>query len=334
HSIAAPENNFEYIDFPGTEYFTELKDGYVFHMLDGRDIYLDENGDITDDIVGVTGQNVFYFKNSENEYEINLYNNSNKLIDTLSSNMYDVSEKNDYIAVLDKEGSTENREIKFYSKKTGEVLSHLPFKNYGISNTYDENSGYDIAYLQLSKSGLFVFKNPEGLCGISDIYGNIILQPKYKMLSLCDFEKDYYTIKNDGILSVINEKGEVIKKVGGFSNISRCSENEEDIIRYCAFNEGKLYPLDKNFNLVFNFNGLEYRRNYGNDSILVSRADDNSVYDTPMGLVDFNGKTLLPMRYSSFEDIGGGLIKAHQLDNYYHFIITDRKGNILAQDCD
>ncbi len=44
------EKNYEYIDFPGTKTVEQIDGGYVFHMLDGSEIYLDEFGQIIEDM--------------------------------------------------------------------------------------------------------------------------------------------------------------------------------------------------------------------------------------------------------------------------------------------
>ncbi len=355
YAYAAPENNFEYIDYPGTHSVTEAENGYVFYLLDGSTIYLDEYGNETDDIVGVMGRNVFNF-DAEKTYEHHLvesveteegrkdtygveridknylYDNNNNLITTLVSTDYDVIEKQDYIAVMDMQGDIADRFLTIYAKADGSVLARLPVKAYKVCNTYQEDSLPQVVYWHPTKSGLFVFMNDNGLCGVADINGNVVIEPQYLRMQMCDYERELFTARNaDGVI-IIDKTGEVIKEIDAFS-VDRADTPEGYVISYVARDiKGVSRPLDADFNeLTFFDEKYTLVDIFGTSSIAVQYAADESRYDRKTGLMDYDGNIILPIEYIYPEDIGSNLIKAKKLDETNNYTIFDYDGNIWAE---
>ena len=57
-------NNYEYIDFEGTKSLSRAEGGFVFHLLDGSDIFVDEWGNVVDKLP-LINSNISYKTNRD-----------------------------------------------------------------------------------------------------------------------------------------------------------------------------------------------------------------------------------------------------------------------------
>ncbi len=355
-TYAAPHDNFEYIDYPGTKYIFSATNGYIFHMLDGSKICLDEYGNETDDIVGVMGQNVFFFdeetvvehsmvqrvetedgiKDSYREElfeNLYLYDNNNKLITMLSARDYEVVERPDYIAVTDTTKPLETQTFTIYSKTDGSIVSELPAKDYLIGNTYYPPTGISLTYWYVTKCGYFVFADESGLCGISDIKGNIIVEPRFTRLEVCDAERDLFMAKSESGIFIIDKDGNILNELVNLTGLAQVSQNNDDLIRYTASEgNGMGIPLDKDFNrLDFYDENYSVLWELDNDHFVVEPAGSHNNPNALRGIMNSKGEIVLPLEYANIRSIGGRLVQAYNTIGSQ--TLADIDGNIIEENC-
>ncbi len=351
---AAPEDNFEYIDYPGTKYIFDAENGFVFYMLDGTKIFLDEYGRETDDIVRVMGHNVFFF-DAENVYEhrelsreetedgtkvtytvdafetMYMYDNNNKLIAELSSKDYEFSERDDYIAVSKLTEPIETRTFTIYSKADGSILAELSAKDYLIGNTFYGAPEFELNYWGVTKSGNFWFSDENGICGISDINGNVIVEPKFKNLQLCDYERELFKMKTDNSVAILDKEGNVIKEVDA-DTVGKVVEDDNVIQYYASDENGATVPLDKDFNKIEGFDeNYSFMWSLDNDHFVVEPADSHNNPNALRGIMNSKGEIVLPLEYANIRSIGGGLVQAYNTIGSQ--TLADIDGNIIEENC-
>lgn len=352
--FALPHDNFEYAEFTNNGHVQKTSGGFIVTKDDGAAVYYDKFGNETDDITAAAGSNIFYIESENvpvNEYDPEtgsghsytikyyyIYDNNNNLIERLPSDEYSITEYGDYIVTANYDDNIENVTIKFYSKTTGELVSELNAAEYLIGNTNSENPSIDLAYFNLSKSGYFVFTALNGLCGIADIYGNIILEPEYESLSMFDYDNDYFTARIDGSLCVIDIKGNTIKETSYKTLYKFADDNGKNY--YGASDDSYTnYLLDENFEEIKMPDRMEFMGFLDDEKTLVKVmrpiVERPSTYDTNEAVIDLSGNVIIPFEknLSNINMLGDNLISAHMLENYYHFTLFDRSGNTIAENC-
>jgi len=357
---AYAENNFEYAEFTRQGDVQSLDNGFVVTKSDGGRIYFDKSGNETNDIVGTAGSNVFYI-NSENEdvneynpqtgegfsytrYYYYIYDNNNNLIARLPNDKYDIAELKDYIAVANCDENIVNITMKFYSKATGELISELPAADYNVGNTYDNNHEFDLTYLNETVGGnYFAFTDKNGLSGIADIYGNIIVQPQYHKFSIINYVKNYFSAFIGDNLCIIDRSGNIIKDFGNsFQYISEFEDNNNQVFYMLSGTDFYNHLLDEHFNEVTMPEKTEFAGFFGSakhnlirvQKIIQERTND---YYTGEALINFDGSFVIPFEanYGDINELGDELISARTLplEDTDRFTILDYSGNVIINDC-
>ena len=219
--------DYEYVDFENTKTFRSTENGYVFTLLDGTEIYLDKNGNVTDDAVGVSGYNIFY----KDDIAI-LKDNNNKTIAEYSMDKHSFSDEEKYICVTSHEST--NGCFRIYSKENGELL--LDAKSKDFQNEY----------VYINDNDTFAFINSEKKYGIADIKGNIILKPEYdKILPM----GNDFVVKKDGKQNILDYTGNLMIEL----ETSETANKIEGTEKYTMINGKSVKILDENYKLIHNF---------------------------------------------------------------------------------
>ncbi len=270
--------DYEYVDFENTKTFKNLENGYVFTLLDGTEIYLDINGNVTDDAVGVSGYNVFY----KDDIAI-LKDNNNKTIAEYSSGNHYFSDIEKYICVTSYEKA--DGYFRIYSKENGELLLDANAKDFQKD------------YIYINNEGAFAFFGSDKKYGVADIKGNIIINPIYdNVYSL----GDDFAAEIDGKQSIFDSYGNLIKELEPSEVAYKFAASE----KYTLINGKNVKLLDENYNLIHDF-GEGKTGFIPCDGVVVLRNQSKNT----MYAAKENGEIIIPEKEYEIDYLKDGLFE-------------------------
>ncbi len=298
-----PAWDYEYIDFENTLKIIEYEKGYEIVLDDQSSIYVNSNGNVTEDMVGVTGRNTRF--DADTKYTTVYDNHNNKIIEVLDDDYLVKGYFKDYICIVSMDNQSEDCSLRIYSKENGELILNTTVENYfnGLNfSIYDD--------------GTFLYKTEDGKIGFSDVYGNIIIKALYE--DVVRFNGGFFGLKN-GIWSYYDMHGNVVKT---FAALKPQIHNN----CYVSFSNGNLCEVyNREFKRLFRssiytvINSLCedtfiacFKDSIIRDTILILNADGEVIAESSEGYVDY---------------LGDGILK---VDNV-RLIKSD--GNIIADNC-
>ncbi len=154
-------------------------------------------------------------------------------------------------------------------------------------------------YVGTPIDGLVAFENEDWLYGVMDLEGNIILEPKYENLTVCD--GGFIVVQNEeGLYGVLDREGGTVIPF----TYPMIGEVEKGLIsvRDGDYDEKAWGVIDTKGNVVVPFE-------YGNIIFLPEesciRFYDDTTFDK-MGLMDWKGREILPAEYDWIYPLGDG----------------------------
>lgn len=305
-------NNYEYIDFEGTERLEKAEGGYVFHMADGSDIYVDESGKVIDKL-SLADSNIGYrsMDNYDTSYTIAYTNYGEKIFEVLNGE-FEVAQSKNLIWKTSKDN--ENPIITVYSKETGEELSSLSLNDFGMSGWFND-------------SNIRPFINSDGMYGIIDARGNVLIEPIYENIELAG---DIFSAMLDGKLRFITEENVVLKEFSEiYTGIHALEASEDDVAKFLVVKGDKDIPLDKEFDEI-PIGEFAYVEEFSNGVIKVSRVSDEG--ETLYGLVNSKGETVLPVEHWAVGYVCDDII-IYSPKGVMYYTMADYDGNVIFENC-
>lgn len=305
-------NNYEYIDFEGTKRLEKAESGYVFHMVDGSDIYVDEWGKVVDRLP-LADSNIDYrtMDSYDTSYTIAYTNYGEKIFEVLNGE-FEVAQSKNLIWKTSK--NNDNPIITVYLKETGEELSSLSLNDFGMSGWFND-------------ADIRPFINSDGMYGLIDARGNVLIDPIYENIELAG---DIFTAMLDGKLRFITEKNVVLKEFSEeYTGIYALEASEEDVAKFLVVKGEKDILLDKEFNEI-PIGEFAFVEEFSNGVIKVSRLSDGG--ETLYGLVNSKGEIVLPVEYWGVGYVCDDIIIYSPKGEMY-YTMADYDGNVIFENC-
>lgn len=294
-----PAWDYEYIDFENVRNFTKTDEGYVFSTLDDKYIFVDKNGNVTDDAVKISGSHIFY-----NETTAKVYDDSNNLFLTFDTNEMSAAEFENYICTLSNEENHEDRTLSVYSSANGKLISKLKYNDF-------EFDSYDIPVI--NSSGYFIFRDGKKY-GIADITGKVTQSPIYDCVEM--FSGDTFAALKDDKWAIIDGIGNVITEYNYPGKPCKFYGAEQ----YTALiNDNDSIILDENNKVLSELKDVTLSSIPCENTIVICDGKKSS-------LIDFDGNTIIPFTEGDIEYLGDGVFKADK-----SVIAID--GTVLAAEC-
>lgn len=309
--IEEPEWDYEYIDFENVKTFVEKENGWVFTTLDDKEFYIDREGNVTNDRVGVTGFNQYFDSYTKNTI---LYDNHNNKITEFLNEDYFVNESfKDYIAVVSND-VWENKTLRIYCKETGELTLNTKLSEYLYSNINGSGT------VNIFDDGTFICCTDDFKLGISDVYGNIITKPEFDLLRKY---KDRYFGYKDGAWGYYNSDNSLIKSLD-LLEPETFGDSE-----YVILKNGKISTVcDYDLNPLLEINDYIVREIPCSGAVLLCKSD--SATGEPSALMNINGEMIISDSYY-IGYLGNGLFNNGNRDDNGKIIRID--GKVIAENC-
>lgn len=188
-------------------YIRAEKDGGVF-LLDtsGKKVKLADGEKFTDILVWadnwycIEGGDYFKLKNDKVKREIKIPKKS-VLTSEKEDRVFEVTQLTDDFIVFNTKIST----VVF--SKDGKLIYNFEKMKYRSSEEVDHSFDNPTSALRFNEKGYAGYRDEKRLCGVADIYGNVIIKPAYQNLGL---EGDDINAKKNGKWGVIDIDGNII----------------------------------------------------------------------------------------------------------------------------
>ena len=305
-------NNYEYIDFEGTKSLSRAEGGFVFHLLDGSDIFVDEWGNVVDKLP-LINSNISYKTGDSYETSSTIaYTNYGEKIFEVLNGEYEVLHSKNLIWKSSK--NEDNPVITVYSKETGEEQSSLSLKEFGMDSWFNDED-------------IRPFINPDGMYGLIDAKGNILVEAMYEKIELSG---EIFSAKKDGKWRFITKDNTLLKEFSEeYSSPCTFESSEDDVVKYLVFKDGYTIPLDKDFNEIptgeYTFN-----EEFSKGIIKVSKVTEEG--DALYGLMNSEGEVVLPVENWGLGYVCDDIIIYAPVGKMY-FAMADFDGNIIVENC-
>jgi len=307
---ARTQGHFSYVYSVNSNGVSKEENGYAFYNDDGSVIYMDNNGNYTENKVHVTGANVY---GSDDGTEVYVYDNSFNWIGTYNTAEYEVFENDNVITVIG------DGIITVFSAENGEILSTLAADEY----YYTPESHW----ISFNSSGVRSYVNKDGLCGLIDLYGNIVLEPKYNEIIRAG---EFIKAKLGDMWSILDAIGNHLHDFSGYTQIDVADfgfDGDAYHFRagYIGSNKKDLYDAD--FELIAEPEGIEFSYQIPESELIVFYNEDMT---GEYGLIKKDGTIVFPDKYS-IEYLGNGII---QLWDNWKYTLVNTNGEIIVQNMD
>jgi len=305
-------NNYEYIDFEGTKSLSRAEGGFVFHLLDGSDVFVDEWGNVVDKLP-LINSNISYKTGDSYETSSTIaYTNYGEKIFEVLNGEYEVLHSKNLIWKSSK--NEDNPVITVYSKETGEEQSSLSLKEFGMDSWFNDED-------------IRPFINPDGMYGLIDAKGNILVEAMYEKIELSG---EIFSAKKDGKWRFITKDNTLLKEFSEeYSSPCTFESSEEDVVKYLVFKDGYTIPLDKDFNEIPT-GGYTFNEEFSKGIIKVSKVTEEG--DSLYGLMNSEGEVVLPVENWGLGYVCDDIIIYAPIGKMY-FTMTDFDGNIIVENC-
>lgn len=296
--------NWEYIDNMNMKDIADAPGGYEITTNDGEKLYVDAQGNFTDNAVAVLGRNVIF---SDGKYR--LYDDNNKLIMTFPHNAQQFGE---YIYTLTNEENNTDNTFAIYRKDGTKLFE-------GSCDEYrDEGTGWKY----IDENGYWTYHTTEGLYGLADAYGNNIVPPEYD--SIIAISGRYYLKKGDSRTVIDKDKNLIAENLPDYDSIYTCENVEKDYI--ILEHGGKTTVLNMNYESVIELDGKSIVRFFTKDAFAYSSKKHNC------GLMDITGRIIIPEEDLNIEYLGENIFRVNGPTRNFYLINLD--GQIIASECE